>query len=446
MPGRRLLVAEPWAPDSHLKAALAAEGWNVLWTSSVDQACDLARHEQISAGLALLADIAPTTCRDLERLTGGTSLEWVAVVAPHILKQPAAAKSILDNFSDYHTFPLELNRLLFTLGHAHGRANLRRTLDPVSEWIGRYGMIGKSAPMLDLYAKLDRLTSVDAPVLILGESGVGKELVARAIHLGSRRSSAPFVPVNCAGLPQSLIHSELFGYERGAFTGAHQRKIGSLEAAHGGVLFLDEIGDLPLELQAHLLRFLEEKTIVRLGSNRSIPVDVRVIAATHVDLEDAVKRGRIREDLFYRLNVLHLDVPPLRDRPGDVELLAAALFRKFADQKKPFVRGFSEEALRLMRGYSWPGNVRELLNRVQHAMILCETRLVWPRDLGLQSSHPRDSVPLSSARAAFERTVIQSTLHHHDQNVSKAARALGISRVTLYRLMDKFDIHRSQQY
>jgi transcriptional regulator with PAS, ATPase and Fis domain len=300
--------------------------------------------------------------------------------------------------------------------------------------------------MLDLYAKLDRVTRVDAPVLITGESGTGKELVARAIHQHSRRARGPFVPVNCGGLPESLVHSELFGHERGSFTGAHQRKIGSIEAASGGTIFLDEIGDLPLELQANLLRFLQEKTIVRVGSTQRIPIDVRVIAATHVDLDKAVQEGRFREDLFYRLNVLHLSVPALRERSGDIELLVQALFEEFADQKNAVVQGFSREAMRAMAAYAWPGNVRELMNRVQHAMIMSEHRLIRPADLGLSSSTmARNVITLSRARAAAESDVIRITLRNNANNVSRAARELGISRVTLYRLMEKFGIDPSRE-
>jgi transcriptional regulator with PAS, ATPase and Fis domain len=307
-------------------------------------------------------------------------------------------------------------------------------------------MVGKSRPMLDLYAKLDRVTRVDAPVLITGESGTGKELVARAIHQHSRRAAGPFVPVNCGGLPESLVHSELFGHERGSFTGAHQRKIGSIEAASGGTIFLDEIGDLPLELQANLLRFLQEKVIVRVGSTQRIPIDVRVIAATHVELDRAVREGRFREDLYYRLNVLHLSVPPLRERSGDIELLVAALFDAFADQKNSIVQGFGREAMRAMAAYSWPGNVRELMNRVQHAMIMSEHRLITPADLGLSSSStPKNVITLSRARAAAESDVIRITLRNNANNVSRAARQLGISRVTLYRLMEKFGIDPSQE-
>ncbi len=260
------------------------------------------------------------------------------MVSPQCLTHPACTKLVIENFYDHHTLPLDAERLLVTLGHAHGRAEMKHNLNKSPEWVGRYQMVGKSPPMLALYSMLDRVTKVDAPVLIIGESGTGKELVARAIHENSSRARGPFVPVNCGGLAENLIHSELFGHEKGAFTGAYQRKIGSLETAAGGVIFLDEIGDLPLGLQANLLRFLQEKTVVRLGSTERIHIDVRVVAATHVDLQKAVAEGRFREDLYYRLNVLHLKLPPLRERPGDVELFAHALFGNFSSKKIPSCR------------------------------------------------------------------------------------------------------------
>jgi DNA-binding NtrC family response regulator len=446
MTTRRVLLADIAREASDVRRALAQAGWEVDLATSMAAAQAMAKLGECQVGVLTFPAHPEIALQDVEGLTASMPMEWIAVLPAQRLQDPAWAKLVLENFYDHHTSPADPDRLLVVLGHAQGRVALKHNLNRRQEWVGRYQMVGKSRPMLDLYAKLDRVTRVDAPVLITGESGTGKELVARAIHQHSRRAPGPFVPVNCGGLPESLVHSELFGHERGSFTGAHQRKIGSIETASGGTIFLDEIGDLPLELQANLLRFLQEKTIVRVGSTQRIPIDVRVIAATHVDLDKAVQEGRFREDLFYRLNVLHLSVPALRERSGDIDLLVQALFEEFADQKNAVVQGFSREAMRAMAAYAWPGNVRELMNRVQHAMIMSEHRLIRPADLGLSSSTTaRNVITLSRARAAAESDVIRLTLRNNANNVSRAARELGISRVTLYRLMEKFGIDPSRE-
>jgi DNA-binding NtrC family response regulator len=445
MTTRRVLLADLAGATADLQHMLERAGWEVQLATSLSVAQAIAKLGACPVGLIVFPERMDVAVHDVEALTASMPMEWIAVLPAQRLQDPAWARLALD-FYDYHTSPPDPDRLLVILGHADGRVALKHNLNRHQEWVGRYQMVGKSRPMLDLYAKLDRVTRVDAPVLITGESGTGKELVARAIHQHSRRGRGPFVPVNCGGLPESLVHSELFGHERGSFTGAHQRKIGSIEAASGGTIFLDEIGDLPLELQANLLRFLQEKTIVRVGSTQRIAIDVRVIAATHVNLEKAVREGSFREDLFYRLHVLHLHVPALRERAGDIELLVQALFEEFAEQKNSVVQGFSREAMRAMVTYAWPGNVRELMNRVQHAMIMCEHRLIRAVDLGLASASTGSNViTLSRARAAAESDVIRLTLRDNANNVSRAARALGISRVTLYRLMDKFGIGRTHE-
>ncbi|MEO6023244.1 MAG: sigma 54-interacting transcriptional regulator [Burkholderiales bacterium] len=438
-----LLLLESTATSQQFHQAIQSDDWDVLVTHTIAEAKSFAGKEDYHVGIVLLENLNTFSVYDLERLTMKHPVAWLAVVAAECLQNPAFTKLLIENFYDHHTLPLDVERLLVTLGHAHGRAQLKQNLNKCAEWVGgRYQMVGKSAPMQALYGKLDRITKVDAPVLIIGESGTGKELVAHAIHANSWRTNGPFIPVNCGGLAENLIHSELFGHEKGSFTGAYQRKIGSIEAAGGGVIFLDEVGDLPLGLQANLLRFLQEKTIVRLGSTERIHIDVRVVAATHVDLQKAVREGQFREDLYYRLNVLHLNLPPLRERPGDVELFTRALFAELAGQKNRVVQGFSQEALRAMNDYEWPGNVRELVNRVQRALIMSENRLVNASDLGLPTpDHYNGVTTLSSVRAAIEKNTIQLSLISNANNVSAAARNLGVSRVTLYRLMDKFDIN-----
>ncbi len=301
--------------------------------------------------------------------------------------------------------------------------------------------IANSPAMQVVLQSISKMAAADAPVYILGESGTGKELAARAIHRQSARRQGPFQAINCAALPAQLIQSELFGHEKGAFTGAHQRNIGRIEAANGGTIFLDEIGDLPLDLQATLLRFLQENTVERLGSLESIKVDVRVISATNIDLQQAVEDDYFREDLYYRLNVLQLPLPPLRERLGDIELLANYYLRKFAAEYKRNIKGFNQLALQLLNSYTWPGNIRELMNRVRRAVIMCENPWISPADLELDRRQCRGLLTtLAEARAEADRQVIRATLRYCRNNITRAARQLGVSRVTLYKLIEKYGL------
>jgi DNA-binding NtrC family response regulator len=432
---------QPAGSAVDLTACARASNWSVNSVADVRGLSTALSEKSAEVGVLVLDNADDFNREALGRVVSRASLEWISILPKDLVGDPYWTRFLVENCSDYHTLPVDVDRLRVTIGHALGRAALKQSLNTIGEWSGRYQMVGQSRAMRDLYAKLDRVVKVDAPVLIRGESGTGKELVARAIHRHSERAQGPFIPVNCGALPSNLIQSELFGHERGAFTGAHQRKIGSLEAANGGVVFLDEIGDLPLELQANLLRFLEERTIVRVGSTQRTRIDVRVVAATHVDLNQAVRQGKFREDLYYRLNVLQLNVPALRERLDDIDLFTSYLFEHLAGQKNALVQGFSHDALDAMRTYGWPGNVRELINRVQRALIMGEHRLITPEDLGLATPDDVSNVVnLSSARAAAEKEMIQLTLKAHDNNISRAARELGVSRVTLYRLMGKLDI------
>jgi DNA-binding NtrC family response regulator len=423
--------------------ALALPEWDFQVVTTIDAAHRVLRAAAPAAvvGLVVFDGGEPWPGRGIEELLSSHELDWIALLDRSLLSDPVWSPLILRGFHDFHSLPLDRERLLVTLGHAHGRAVIRNRERGVEGESGRFGMTGLSPKMVQLYRQIEKIVTVDAPVLIGGESGTGKELVARAIHQYSARARGPFVAMNCGAISPHLIHSELFGYEKGAFTGASQRKIGNIEAANEGILFLDEIGDLPLDLQASLLRFLQEKTIVRVGATERLRVNVRVIAATHVDLQRAVQDGRFREDLYYRLNVLHLKVPPLRERGEDIVLLAQQVFADNLAQKSPQVRGFGPEALRAMVDYHWPGNVRELINRVQHAMIMSENRLLSVADLGLPVAEGLAAAPtLDELRASVEREVIETSLKKYRNNVSETARQLGVSRVTLYRMIDRLKI------
>lgn len=377
-----------------------------------------------------------------ELLRKARAVKWVAVLDRVLLCSSRVCRFIHDHCFDYHTLPLDAERLAIVLGHAHGFAELDQPPKPTTPSIALFeGMVGNSPAMRQLYLELDKVSRSDAPVLIHGESGTGKELIARAIHRNSSRSEGPFIAVNCGAIPLQLVQSELFGHEKGSFTGAHQRKIGLIEAAHRGTILLDEIGDLQHELQVHLLRFLQEKTIERVGSVERIKVDVRVLAATHVDLKRAIEEGRFRADLFYRLNVLNLRVPPLRERDDDVELLANWCLQQFASERCRRLQGFSTKALSAMRDYAWPGNVRELINCVHRAIVMCESRQINPEDLGLAEPEEGDiTFHLQLERDRAEREVVERALQSNQRNVAATARQLGLSRSTLYRMMGRLNL------
>jgi len=394
-------------------------------------------------GLVVFDSLAPAYREEIEQLISATpATEWIAIVTPETIGSKALQAFILNAFHDFHTLPIDPQRLAMSIGHACGRAGLRLALADPDEASGRFGIIGTSPVMINFFRQLEKVVDADLPVLIGGESGTGKELVAKAIHGQSSRSKKPFVVVNCAAIPTHLIQAELFGYEKGAFTGATERKIGKIEAANGGLLFFDEIGDLPPDLQGNLLRVLQERTITRLGSTQAIPVDFRLVAATHVDLHEAILAKRFREDLFYRLNVIHLQLPPLRERGGDVGLLAETVLRNFASTTpKCRVVGFTAEALRTINSYHWPGNVRELINRVRRGVIMSEGKLLGSGDMGFEAADLEPpAVTLEAARASFERDIVETGLRANSNNVSRTARQLGISRVTLYRVMNKLNI------
>jgi len=306
------------------------------------------------------------------------------------------------------------------------------------------GLLGSGGRMQSVFDTVRKVATSDAPVLILGESGTGKEMTARAIHQRSARRNGPFIAINCSAIPESLIESELFGHEKGAFTGAHLQRKGRIELSSGGTLFLDEIGDVPLPIQVKLLRFLQEQTLQRVGGRQDIDVDTRIIAATNADMRKAMTTGTFREDLYYRLAVVQITLPPLRERDDDILLLARSFLQRFAQESGKTSLTFGPDALRALRHHTWPGNVRELQNRVKRAVIMSETRRIAASDLELAASGEAAPIgaSLREAREALEREMISRTLRKHSGRISSAAAELGISRPTMYELMEKLGVAR----
>ena len=437
--GKILCVGER-SPAGVIGDHLRAAGWEVHYAADARAACQAMSRHGFAVGLLVRTGLGDASCAELDAfLCASGAVEWIGVFDAASVERPPCRDLILDHLFDHHILPLDLPRLAISVGQACGRALLRRSRGDRIE-IAREdsAVLGQSRAIVELLRQAKRTANTDAPVLIYGESGSGKELIAQAVHKHSQRAHQPFVAINCGAIQSSLIQSELFGHEKGSFTGAIGERRGYFEEANGGTVFLDEIGDLPLDLQVNLLRFLQEGTIHRVGSTRPLHLDVRVVAATHVDLEKAIAAGRFRQDLFYRLNVLPLQVAPLRERREDIRLLADHFFRKFAAEKSPKLRGFSNQALLAMEAHAWPGNVRELINRVRCSMIMARGRLIMPADLGIDGAGNSVSQNvLDDARHQAEREAIDSSLERNGRKVAMAARQLGVSRMTLYRLMAK---------
>ncbi|KMM96031.1 sigma-54 dependent transcriptional regulator [Pseudomonas lundensis] len=433
---RRLLVVDPCDDCHQIVPGLRHIGWDVdscELDAVIDRSCDV--------GLIRLQPFHLERPEAVKDMISRSGTEWIAVLSPDTLQLKTVGDFVCEWFFDFHTLPFDVSRVQVTLGRAFGMARLRgRSTDPIES--AGHELLGESRAIRDLRKLLGKLAPTESPVLIRGESGTGKELVARTLHRQSQRHARPFVAINCGAIPEHLIQSELFGHEKGAFTGAHQRKVGRIEAAHGGTLFLDEIGDLPLELQANLLRFLQEKHIERVGGSQPIPVDVRVLAATHVDLEAAIINGRFREDLYYRLNVLQVFTAPLRERHGDMAMLANHFARFYSQETGRRPRTFSEQALVAMGNHDWPGNVRELANRVRRGLVLAEGRQIEPCDLGLETRQAPSLAmgTLEDYKDRAERQALCDVLQRHSNNLSLAAKVLGVSRPTFYRLLHKHQI------
>jgi len=359
-----------------------------------------------------------------------------------------AVRAIAEGAYDFYQKPIDADTLSFVVDRAFRlweleQENQRLVLSQASGPLA--GIIAGSAAMLEVNRLVERVAPTDASVFILGETGTGKELVARAVHDLSQRRDGPFVAINCAAIPENLLESELFGHEKGAFTGAASRKLGKIEIANGGTLFLDEIGDMPLALQAKILRFLQERCIERVGGHTLIPIDLRIVGATHRPIGDMLAQRSFRDDLYFRLAEIIVNVPPLRDRLGDAVLIAHAFLRKFSPERR---LKFTPDAVSALSTWDWPGNVRELESRVRRACIMADGLQISARDLEITvDARPQGSMPLNlkQVRDEAERSAVTQALQNTHNNLAQAARLLGISRPTLYNLLEKFNIDHHEE-
>ena len=367
-----------------------------------------------------------------------------------------AVEAVKEGAFDYIPKPFSADQLQLVIERALTQRRLleenRRLREQLTETYRFENIVGRSRPMAQVFDLIKKVAASEANILVVGESGTGKELIARCIHANSHRAARAFVPVDCASLPEHLLESELFGHEKGAFTGAIATRRGLFEEANGGTSFLDEVGDIPLPLQPKLLRVLQERQVRRVGGNRFIDVDVRVICATHQNLADMVQKEKFREDLYYRLNVISLPLPPLRDRSGDIPLLAYHFLRKYAVQSGKEVKGIAPETLELLEAYPWPGNVRELQNVIERAVVLAEGEMVTPTELPANLRLPQkvptamvaDHLSLKKAKQqwveAFEREYLIALLKKHQGNISQAAKTAGVDRKTIHRLLKRYRI------
>lgn len=355
-----------------------------------------------------------------------------------------ALKAVQKGAYDFYQKPIALEELKVILKRAFYLHKIEEENSKLmSTRAAMGGMVGQCPEMLDVFSVIRKIASADVSVLINGESGTGKELVARAIHSMSLRKDGVFAPINCGAIPENLIESELFGHEKGAFTGAHIQVQGKVEYANKGTLFLDEIGELPTHLQVKLLRFLQERTFQRVGGREDIPIDTRVISATNIDIPKAIKEGKFREDLYYRIGVVTINLPALRDRKGDIILLSNLFLRRYSEEFKKRIRGFSPSAVDMLESYEWPGNVRELENRIQRAVLMAESSMIEPQDLAFTDEPEKRgfsaarAVTLKEARDRLERDLIISAIDRHKGNIVKAAEELDVSRPTLYDIMKR---------
>ena len=447
---RLLLVDDDPEIREQMKWALMSD-YQVI--EAADRPAALAHVRQDSPGLVLLdlglppdADGASEGLAVLRETMKRNPATKIIVITGNSDRAKAVA-AIESGAYDFIEKPVQLDVLKVVLQRAAFLAGIEeahKSSQRVTAEDEFEGLIGHSAPMREMYRTIRQVGPSDVPVLITGQSGTGKELVARAIHRQSARKDKPWVAINCGAIPETLLESELFGYEKGAFTGAVQTRKGRIEQAQGGTLFLDEIGDMPLSLQVKLLRFLQDHEIYRLGGKGTISVDARILAATNADLKQAIADGRFREDLYYRLCVVTISVAPLNRRDADVVLLARRFLEKYAGEQHKPLKGFTPDALEALTAHQWPGNVRELENRLKRAVVMAEGKYLTPANLELSAPALSEEEPLTlrESRDSRERELVRLAMEKADGNISRAAADLGISRPTLYQLLARYGLKK----
>ncbi len=444
---RKLLIVED-DPGLLNQLKWCFEDYEVFTAEDREQAIiELRRHEP----MVVLQDLGlPPNPEGVEE--GFATLKETLRLAPHTKvivvtgngDQENALTAVAQGAYDFYEKPVDTDTLKLLVDRAFNISELENENRRLSNQVNESpldGIVAASEAMLAVCRMIEKVAPTDVTTLLLGESGTGKELLSRALHNLSPRKDKNFVAINCAAIPENLLESELFGHEKGAFTGAHKQTIGKVEVANGGTLFLDEIGDMPMPLQAKLLRFLQERVIERVGGRQEIPVDVRVVCATNQNPETLIGEGLFREDLYYRVSEITINIPPFRDREEGRLILARTLLQKYAKKQKRAINGFSEDAVAAIEGYSWPGNVRELENKIKGAVIMADGKMVTADDmqLSLEESEP-ESLNLREVRSRAESKAIRVALTKSYGNISKAAELLGITRPTLYDLMNKYGL------
>ena len=448
----KLLIVED---DEGLQAQLkwAYEDFDVILADTRETAVAAVRAEEpavVTLDLGLPPDPDGTSegFAVLEAIMAIKPDTKVIVASGHGARE-SALRAVEEGAYDFYQKPVDIDTLGLIVQRAYRLHQIESENRRLAEQIGDErtvlgSMITAAPEMAKVARTIERVAPTNVSVMLLGASGTGKELLARGVHDCSVRKDGSFVAINCAAIPENLLESELFGHEKGAFTGAVKTTPGKIELADGGTLFLDEVGDIPLPLQVKLLRFLQERTIERVGGRKAISVDTRIVCATHQDLEAMIGAGTFREDLFYRLAEIVVKVPPLSDRPGDAVLLAKHFLTRLAKEMNPQVKGFAPDALAAIDSWAWPGNVRELENRVKRAVIMADSKLVTAEDLDLTQGAADGAdiaLNLKAAREQADRRMIRQALARSEGNISNTAKLLGISRPTLYDLLKQYDLH-----